>query len=273
MFNSKTKHHDVAYVLRHFAAEPAVDSAHLRRLYDAFDAEYTRLLREHIALGMDIDEEVRRLAAACRARLRDWLPGGGGIGVGGGAVPVYLNPGVMHAAAPVALAHLFAMWTARHAAHFLEAEADSDRSYLLMPHAAQVVAALCMLGLSVPGEVRSRNLVQVMTGEGKSVVLAATASVLALVGVDVSCACYSDMLSARDHADFRFLFEALGVGRAVHYGTFGALAERIINHGGDVRDLALTALCAAPPAAEAPPASPVAAGSGGGRSAERGDPR
>jgi hypothetical protein len=35
------------------------------------------------------------------------------------------------------------------------------------------------------------NLMQIGTGEGKSVVLAMTSSILALYGYKVSCACYS----------------------------------------------------------------------------------
>jgi hypothetical protein len=73
----------------------------------------------------------------------------------------------MHSRAPTLLAHLFAMWTAHHAAHFLEAESDPDQSYLLMPHAAQVVAVLCMLGLCSEREVASRNLVQVRSLSGE----------------------------------------------------------------------------------------------------------
>jgi GTP-binding protein EngB required for normal cell division len=81
------------------------------------------------------------------------------------------------------------------------------------------------------------HLIQIGTGEGKSVTLAVTAVILALLGYDVDCACYSEYLSNRDFRDFISLFDAFGLRDAIHYGTFNKLSEDFINQRGDVRAL------------------------------------
>ena len=75
------------------------------------------------------------------------------------------------------------------------------------------------------------------TGEGKSVTLAVTCIVLALLGSTVNCACYSDYLSERDFNSFSTLFEDFGVLDYISYGTFNKLCEDFINETGNIRDL------------------------------------
>eukprot|EP00463_Aulacantha_scolymantha_P000498 TRINITY_DN1303_c0_g1_i1.p1 TRINITY_DN1303_c0_g1~~TRINITY_DN1303_c0_g1_i1.p1 ORF type:complete len:127 (-),score=14.91 TRINITY_DN1303_c0_g1_i1:13-393(-) len=79
------------------------------------------------------------------------------------------------------------------------------------------------------------NLVEIGTGEGKSITLALTAILLALFGFDIYCACYSSYLSERDSAEFKWMFDILSVSDYIHYGTFNNLSESIINVGGDLR--------------------------------------
>jgi hypothetical protein len=57
----------------------------------------------------------------------------------------------------------------------------------------------------------SNNLVQIKTGEGKSIILGVIATVLALFGFEVSCACYSSELTKRDYKEFEYMFTAFGV--------------------------------------------------------------
>jgi hypothetical protein len=73
------------------------------------------------------------------------------------------------------------------------------------------------------------NLVQIGTGEGKSVTLAISCAIFALIKVEVFCACYSQQLSIRDYNQFFNLFKALGVEENIHYGTFETLCEHVIN--------------------------------------------
>jgi preprotein translocase subunit SecA len=54
-------------------------------------------------------------------------------------------------------------------------------------------------------------LVQIGTGEGKSITLGVTSTILALLGFHVSCACYSSYLSERDFESFKYIFTAFGV--------------------------------------------------------------
>ena len=72
---------------------------------------------------------------------------------------------------------------------------------------------------------------------GKSLTLAVTSCILALLGYDVTCACYSEYLSRRDYLDFENLFEALRIKDYIHYGTFNQLCERVINERGNVRSM------------------------------------
>ena len=88
-----------------------------------------------------------------------------------------------------------------------------------------------MLGLGnySDSEQLENHIVQVLTGQGKSITIAVTAAVLALLGFDVYCACYSSHLSQRDHEAFQELFDRLDVGGNIQYGTLEALCESVIN--------------------------------------------
>jgi len=139
---------------------------------------------------------------------------------------------------PELMAHIFVLWTLKNAEHYFEVEDLNDRdNFLLQPHAAQVISIFRILGVGATKEDLQNNLVQIGTGEGKSVTLAVTACVLALLGFDVSCACYSQYLCDRDYEAFKGLFELLGLGQNIHYGTFNKLCEDALNQNGEVRKI------------------------------------
>ncbi|ETO06651.1 hypothetical protein RFI_30741, partial [Reticulomyxa filosa] len=148
--------------------------------------------------------------------------------------------------------HISLHYALQNSQYYHDANGVNDKeSYLLKPHAAQVIAIFCMLGIDEgkPGLINNfigtgesktaliNNFVQIGTGEGKSIILAVTACALALFGFDVSCASYSEYLSCRDLKSFEPLFNAFGVTDHIHYGTFNQLCERLINDEGDVRKL------------------------------------
>jgi hypothetical protein len=83
------------------------------------------------------------------------------------------------------------------------------------------------------------HMIQVGTGEGKSVLLGVLSCFLAMTGIHVRCACYSKLLSRRDYSDFEALFEKFNVKPLVKYSTIDELAEECINAKGDIRSLAL----------------------------------
>ena len=164
---------------------------------------------------------------------------------------------------------VFAWWTLSHSKHYREAEALGDgdgtsnanerkeskteegkkadfKNYLMQPHAAQVFAIFRLLGLerktllwlfrSGKSDGIQNHLVQIGTGEGKSVVLAVTSTVFALLGRSVDCVCYSTFLSQRDFSAFSSMFDAFQVRPYIQYGTFEQLCEKYINRHGDLRE-------------------------------------
>lgn len=125
------------------------------------------------------------------------------------------------------------------ATSYFEIQAESsDEQFHFIPHPAQVVAIFRMLGLGYDSTVDlglAKNLVQIGTGEGKSVTLAITACTLALFGMDIYCVCYSSYLSKRDYSAFEVLFQRLQLVERINYGTFNKICESALNRNGDLR--------------------------------------
>ncbi|CAF1267204.1 unnamed protein product [Adineta steineri] len=153
---------------------------------------------------------------------------------------------------PHLLAHIFAVWTLKNTQHYNNMRGiESARAYLLMPHVAQVIAIFRIFGIGYTKDIEIfgysfywkrisndliNNLVEVGTGEGKSVILAIVACVFALMGLDVNCSCYSEYLSQRDKNDFASLFQALGIAERIEYGTFNRLCENFLNEQCNLRE-------------------------------------
>jgi uncharacterized membrane protein len=146
------------------------------------------------------------------------------------------------------MVQLFLYWTLSNSTHYFDnvggqaaesAADDSSRKYLKQPHAGQIISIFRMFGIDcgVASEQELQNhFVQIGTGEGKSVVLAITSCIFALLGKVVHCVCYSEYLYMRDQADFKPLFEAFNVESSIKYGTFQDLCESYLNRRGDIRD-------------------------------------
>ncbi|CAF3745049.1 unnamed protein product, partial [Rotaria sp. Silwood1] len=144
---------------------------------------------------------------------------------------------------PELLAYIFAVWTLKNTQHYNTLRGiEAAQTYLLIPHVGQVVTVFRLLGIGyeshrVIGSCSLiNNLVQIGTGEGKSVVLAITACVFALIGVDVNCSCYSEVLSTRDKQDFASVFQALGIEDRIEYSTFNKLCEQFLNEQCNIRE-------------------------------------
>jgi hypothetical protein len=146
---------------------------------------------------------------------------------------------------PVLIAHIFALWTFLNSKSYFSNETD----YLFLPHPAQVVSIFRMLGIgNASSTMKSssplggssslkNNLVQIGTGEGKSVTLAVAAVTLSLLGFDIYCVCYSEYLSKRDFQTFKPLFDCLNLVENIRYGTFNRICEDVINKNGDIRKI------------------------------------
>eukprot|EP01084_Bolivina_argentea_P254311 427516_1 len=163
------------------------------------------------------------------------------------------------------LSHVFALWTCQNSASFWDLVDEMDaRSYRVQPRDAQVISIFRLLGIgnkaesytnkvwdglkelastftfgwvSPETETLMPNLVEIGTGEGKSLTLAMASSVLALLGFNVNVACYSEYLTRRDEKSFEQLFISLGIRDNIVYGTFNELCENIINEKGNIRHM------------------------------------
>lgn len=223
LFNTKTQRHGIDYVIDNIDGDN-IDKLKLRSRYQEFYLKYQNLIMKYLKKPIDFDG----LVSAIKMSLVKVKSKGGDI---------QWNASVRDTI-PELLAYVMALWTLKNADHYFEADGTDDKnSYLLQPHAAQVISIFRMLGIDDPASYLKNNLVQIGTGEGKSVTLAATATTLALLGFDVNCACYSDYLSTRDYNEFLWLFDMLDVVDRIHYGTFNKLCESVINERGNIRDL------------------------------------
>ena len=138
---------------------------------------------------------------------------------------------------PQLMAQVAAVWTLQNRDDD-DDENNQENDYLLKPHPAQVISIFRLLDLDhKKGSAFPNNLVQIGTGEGKSVVMAITSIILALLGFNVTCGCYSPYLKNRDYKAFLPLFKGLKLdNNAIKYSTFNDIAEDTIKQKvGDIR--------------------------------------
>jgi len=240
-FNQRCQ--DVGYVLRHIrAAPPSLDVDALLSAHDDIMNMWQSVVKQNLSHGADLGASLAPVVATIKQLRRS-------IGTletdSKGRIKWRTE---VRKKVPALLANLFALWTLSCPENYVDTEGldqASREKCLMAPHAGQVVALLCMFGIGVVTRSAGRavgvlhnNLVQLNTGEGKSVVIAMAAAVLALLGCEVSCACYSSTLSRRDQASFRQLFQLINVEERVRYGTFDRLCEQVINACGEIRSMA-----------------------------------
>lgn len=73
------------------------------------------------------------------------------------------------------------------------------------------------------------QLIEILTGEGKSIILGVLSIVMAKLGYNVKCVCYSEYLSTRDRNSFEELFKIFDVKDFIQYDTFVKLCDNVIN--------------------------------------------
>uniref|UniRef100_A0A1Q3F2P3 SecA family profile domain-containing protein n=1 Tax=Culex tarsalis TaxID=7177 RepID=A0A1Q3F2P3_CULTA len=123
---------------------------------------------------------------------------------------------------PKILAGVAAVW-----ATLVSADVSSTGKFF-KPHCIQILCVLRLLGADSGEKGVSKHLAQVLTGQGKSLVLALIASVLALTGHQVQLVCYNDYLVERDAKDFAELYSILEIEDAVKYKTYRCMVEAMI---------------------------------------------
>jgi energy-coupling factor transporter ATP-binding protein EcfA2 len=252
LFNQEAKRHGIDHILSNIEGD-GLDTEKLRELFDGFDREYKDLVKDSIhrlEKKNEIEDVLNNLIAKIRLLPKN-IKQKSDSAIKWDAEIRYLVPSLM--------SHIFALWTLKNIEYYRQMKGVENRdTYLCSPHPGQIISIFRILGFGYFENVETstskllgfgkkvsteaintdnlqNNLVQIGTGEGKSVILAVSSCVLALLGISVSCACYSEYLSSRDYQSFLPIFDALGVTKYIHYGTFNAICEKIINEKGDVR--------------------------------------
>ena len=223
IFNRKVETQDINYVLKNLRSSDKISREKLEKRFRRYEEKYKEIVQNFLGKDIDYNKIISQLKI---------LVGSGVIDEEG-----QLDwDQSMSDKIPDILAFIFAIWTLSSSSHYFEASNPQDREYyLFQPHPAQVISIFRIFGVGDDTSRLQNNLIQIGTGEGKSLILAATSVIFALLGFDVSCACYSEYLSRRDFNAFKSLFNTLNVASHIQYGTFNQLCENVINQNGDIR--------------------------------------
>ncbi|XP_052567108.1 protein translocase subunit SecA-like [Culex pipiens pallens] len=135
-----------------------------------------------------------------------------------------------HQKLPLILAGLGAVW-----AMHVSKDVASTGQYL-KPHCIQILCVFRLLSADRNDQGVRKHLAQVLTGQGKSLVLAMVASILVFCGHSVQVMCYSNYLASRDKKDFEDFYDFFGIREKISYQTFEkAASERVKKIAGNAR--------------------------------------
>ena len=216
MFNEASAGQTIDYVLNGLTVTDEVRKR-LQDLYGVFESKYTDLVNEglnelRVAKESGIHDESEVILDIAK-KAKD---------VAGDYTQTYTDQIVQ------LTAHLFAGWSLASMDSF--STLSSGHNYLMKPHAAQVIAIWSMLNCGNTKQTNLQNkMLEVKTGEGKSIVLGITAAILSLLGYDVDCICYSSFLSERDWNAFKGMFVAMGVKSSIWYGTYDGVRRKLLH--------------------------------------------
>ncbi|CAE8585703.1 unnamed protein product [Polarella glacialis] len=115
----------------------------------------------------------------------------------------------------------------------------SADTVLLRQHNIQILTILRLVGYDARGEDLANHLMQVRTGEGKSIILGAFSVLFGLLGFRVRCVCYSEYLSQRDWNLFKDLFVAFNLDDRIIYSKITEFSEDATLAKGNIRALTL----------------------------------
>eukprot|EP01087_Luapelamoeba_hula_P009891 TRINITY_DN2588_c0_g1_i2.p1 TRINITY_DN2588_c0_g1~~TRINITY_DN2588_c0_g1_i2.p1 ORF type:complete len:2562 (+),score=268.54 TRINITY_DN2588_c0_g1_i2:39-7724(+) len=230
LMNAKTSRMscaDALLIMKDDSNNTAVDADELDKLYSKFQIFFGRYLDDWLladSLGGLVNDIKSLRGQAC---------------------PIAIDQ--IRKKVPELVAGISALWSILGSrTHYQQSR---KKECVMRPHAIQVLTIFRILGLGIksglvnkaraatrgPSYSLQNHAVQVATGEGKSVILGILSALLAFLGYDVFCACYSKYLSQRDYQNFHSLFAALDVGELVTYTTLSELADKLFNEEVDVR--------------------------------------
>ncbi|KAL3941494.1 MAG: hypothetical protein SGBAC_004163 [Bacillariaceae sp.] len=198
--------------------------------FDDFDTSYKELLAEYLSETADLNsliQKTRKLAHQLQpvTCLEGWTD-------------------TMKARIPAILAGVFALFTVLKSGDaYRRLQSSSDTSHLspallMKPHNVQVLTLLCMFGCGRNSQAGLESqLMQIRTGEGKSMIIGAAATLLGLLGFQVRCVCYSEYLSGRDYDLFEEVFKRFQIAGDVVYSQIDTYSEETTAAKGNVRKL------------------------------------
>jgi len=226
IFNRKTQTHGIDYVLEKLEGTD-LNLPALKRLFEEFQYQYQDLIKKNLFSEEKLNflsKKTRNFSSIINYNTKILSNG----------TNYYENQLIS------LIAHVFSIWTCELSlSDFFKSQNTADidfQSYFFQPHPAQVIAIFRSLNLGSNTIKLFNHLAEILSGEGKSVTLAITGTVLALMGFDVDIAIYSDYLSQRDRKAFQKLFQRLEVQEFVRYGTFAELCEEYIHEYYGVRE-------------------------------------
>ncbi len=216
-------------------SELNLDKIRLLESYKKFEAEYKKLLGEYIIPDADLNALVYKTITLAK-KLH----------------PLDLDQGWnenVKSQIPCILSGVFAVFTVlKSGASYNRLEStsgDASDKLLMKPHNIQVLTLLSLFGCGASNSNSSgldSQLMQIRTGEGKSMILGAAAVMLALLGFRARCVCYSEYLSARDFNLFRDVFDRFNVTEFIKYSKITTLSEDTTATKGDIRSMTDTML-------------------------------
>jgi energy-coupling factor transporter ATP-binding protein EcfA2 len=204
----------------------------LDKFYE-FESKYTEFLGEYLKPASDL----KKLSATTKAFAESLKP-------------ISCDRGFddeVKAAIPTIMASVFALFTILKSGESYNRLDDAaggcsidSKKLLRKPHNIQVLTLLCMLGCGVNDSSSLKSqLLQIRTGEGKSMILGAAAAIFGLLGFRIRCVCYSEYLSNRDYELFREVFQYFDLIGSVKYCKITTLSEETTAAKGNIRDLTL----------------------------------
>ncbi|XP_021003422.2 uncharacterized protein [Parasteatoda tepidariorum] len=126
---------------------------------------------------------------------------------------------------PVLLANLAGIWT------ILESKDVANIEKRIEPHCIQIICVLRLIGADYLHNGVPKHFAQVLTGQGKSIILGLLSSLIALTGHKANIVCYSSYLAVRDQNAFSAFFETfepLIPNNNINYYTFDNMAEDVL---------------------------------------------
>ncbi|XP_055523334.1 uncharacterized protein LOC129717459 [Wyeomyia smithii] len=124
---------------------------------------------------------------------------------------------------PKLLAGLAVVWS------ILESKDVSTTGKFLTPRCTQILCILRLLSVDQATQGVLNHLAQVLSGQGKSLVLALTAALLALTGHDPRIACGNEFLVSRNEQIFQQFFSMFNVENSIVYGTIRTFTEDVVD--------------------------------------------